>query len=249
METKTPTKTYKDVEAEIESQYLFAKEARDTVDFKKKGGFLFEMGFSNSITTKMYRELADAGNIIAKYEAAYHKRYKFILESQLELVCGKYNLYLRGLMHFLGEIPKKNVSDMMECYIAQVHVTGMRDSDAIENMRRRGFKVFFNDRFTTFNGTDDSSGTIEGRYLTNGMAAFPLTAFTSSLFIAAVKPMFSEDAFKESQARIIKKAEREAKFQVELDPIVLCKVEGGFLIITAWGDEANDELVANHNFN
>jgi hypothetical protein len=81
------------------------------------------------------------------------------------------------------------------------------------------------------------------------MIAFNLSVYKNFLFIAAVKTLFSEDAFNESQARIIKKAEREAKFQVELDPIVLCKVKGGYLIITSWGDEANDELVANHNFN
>jgi len=29
------------------------------------------------------------------------------------------------------------------------------------------------------------------------------------------------------------------------DPVVLQPVKGGFLIVTAWGDEASDELVIN----
>lgn len=33
------------------------------------------------------------------------------------------------------------------------------------------------------------------------------------------------------------------------DPVVLKPIKGGFLILTAWGDEASDELVVNHKFN
>jgi len=33
------------------------------------------------------------------------------------------------------------------------------------------------------------------------------------------------------------------------DPVVFCKVRGGYLIITAWGDEASDEEVVNQKMN
>lgn len=33
------------------------------------------------------------------------------------------------------------------------------------------------------------------------------------------------------------------------DPVVLQPVKGGYLILTAWGDEASDPLVVNQNFN
>lgn len=33
------------------------------------------------------------------------------------------------------------------------------------------------------------------------------------------------------------------------DPVVLQQVKGGYLIITAWGDEASDENVVNQLFN
>ena len=33
------------------------------------------------------------------------------------------------------------------------------------------------------------------------------------------------------------------------DPVVLQPVKGGYLILTAWGDEASDPLVINENFN
>ena len=33
------------------------------------------------------------------------------------------------------------------------------------------------------------------------------------------------------------------------DPVVLQPVKGGYLIITAWGDEASDEIVVNQKMN
>lgn len=33
------------------------------------------------------------------------------------------------------------------------------------------------------------------------------------------------------------------------DPVVLQPVNGGYLVVTAWGNEASDENVINHNQN
>jgi hypothetical protein len=67
--------------------------------------------------------------------------------------------------------------------------------------------------------------------------------------IAAVENLFHIDAFKTSKERIINTAELEAKNQVELDPIVLFETKHGYLIITAWGDESNDEIIINNKYN
>ena len=45
------------------------------------------------------------------------------------------------------------------------------------------------------------------------------------------------------------KRDEQSKFQVETDPIVLFKVNGGYLIVTAWGDEANHDFVVNNKLN
>lgn len=76
--------------------------------------------------------------------------------------------------------------------------------------------------------------------------------FPELLKIAAVKDMFSESAFLRTSERIpsnFSYPEMAAKFTVDLDPIVLCQTKNGYLIVTAWGDEANDELVANQTLN
>lgn len=46
-----------------------------------------------------------------------------------------------------------------------------------------------------------------------------------------------------------KEEEKRMKLLREEDPIVLCKVKGGYLIVTAWGDEASDPDVVNFNNN
>jgi hypothetical protein len=73
--------------------------------------------------------------------------------------------------------------------------------------------------------------------------------FRGVIQIAAVEELFDQEAFTESKARVLGRAELTAKFQVDLDPIVLCETRHGYIVITAWGDEANDELILNANKN
>ena len=63
--------------------------------------------------------------------------------------------------------------------------------------------------------------------------------------IAAVKDLFLEDAWKVSTKRILDAPDPPAKMQVDTDPIITFKVLEGYLIVTAWGDESNDEHILN----
>jgi len=73
--------------------------------------------------------------------------------------------------------------------------------------------------------------------------------FGNVIQIAAVEDLLDPDAFRESKARILGRAELNALNQVDLDPIVLCETRHGYIVVTAWGDEANDELIVNQNKN
>jgi hypothetical protein len=76
------------------------------------------------------------------------------------------------------------------------------------------------------------------------------------LKICATKNMFSFESMQDS-SRFLNyernkesiKRDEQSKFQVETDPIVLFKVNGGYLIVTAWGDEANHDFVVNNKLN
>jgi hypothetical protein len=72
----------------------------------------------------------------------------------------------------------------------------------------------------------------------------------ANIEIAAVQDLFIPTAFQRDSSRLGNQTnELIAKGQVDLDPIVMIKNYRGYIIITAWGDEANDELVVNQSLN
>lgn len=238
METQAiTTKTFKEVHAEIENEHLFLQKNHDIKNFKAKADFLSKIGFENSIATKLYSAVAENHNVVNEYAQKYHGQYKFILKPQLERVCEKYNLFVRDTKLFLGDIPEKNIKDIMG-FSVFVDDLPINESSKHEWLDRYKHLV---------RGQNDFMGL--SRSLRIPIEHFAEMRIGSLIQIAAIKSLFDEQAFAKSQARILNKTELAAKHQVELDPIVLCETKHGYIIITAWGDEANDELVVNQNHN
>lgn len=221
------TKSFKEVHQDLENESLFLAKDFDTKDFKSKADFLKDIGFTNSIATKIYAGIVENKGLISHYNDTYYGNSKFILEAQLERLCEKYDLYVRSTRHFMGDIPEKNVKDIMNFRVK------LQDID-LDPHELNGLRNRFT--FHDFNGT----------IISRSLKHYGLTSFIQ---IAAIKSLFHPDAFARTQDRIIGVKEIEPKFEVDLDPIVLFKVKGGYLIITAWGDEANDELVFNQTLN
>jgi len=232
-------KTFKDVHQDIDNEFIFLKQNHNTQDFKKKGDFLSKVGFKNSIATRLYKAISENPFRSQEYERKYFGEYKFLLKPQLERLCEKYDLYVRNPEFFLGDIPEKNVKDIMSF---KVDICDLPNFDGksheeqlnlIENIRR-ALNIFDN----TFN-------------INNNHLDLPIEYIRTidkelninTIQIAAVKKLFDEKAFETSDARILGMPELEPIHQVELDPIVLCEVNGGYIVVTAWGDEANDELL------
>lgn len=275
-----PTKTFKEVHIELENEALFLQKNHDISGFSAKADFLNASGFGNSIATKLYTSIVKNKDVVRQISERYMGLYKFILEPQLERVCEKYNLYVRDTHVFLGDIPEKNIKDMMNfrlqledvpdealVFLAlDLHFSRMSE----EEKSSRGYKL----------PAETEKFLAEIRYnykaLREYMENGGKTKFTISelqscyqyasnhrvtgyrhdmrfqrvVEIAAIKPLFHESAFRESQSRIISASELEAINQVNLDPIVLCNTKhSGRMIITAWGDEANDELILNQKKN
>lgn len=234
------TKTFREVHAELEAESTFLKKKRDTTQFTKKANFLKDCGFINSIATKLYDCIGYNHYVASNFETRYKGLYKFIFEPQLERVCEKYNLFVRDVQLFIADIPETNINHMMNfsLYTNDLPI-GDRTVTWVDRIERAGIKIIRNE--------------FESRISLSEIGKLSeLARLDESIIqVAAVKEMFSPKAFEKSQSRIIRQEDVEApaKGQVDLDPIVLCKVNGGYLIITAWGDEANDELVVNQNNN
>jgi hypothetical protein len=238
METQTiTTKTFKEVHAEIENEHLFLQKNHDIKNFKAKADFLSKIGFEKSIATKLYSAVAENHNVVNEYAKKYLGQYKFILKPQLERVCEKYNLFVRDTNFFLGDIPEKNIKDIMgfSVFVDDLPITESSKFKLLENYKH------------LVRGQNDFMGL--SRNFRIPIEHFAEMRIGRFIQIAAIKSLFDEQAFAKSQARILNKPELAAKHQVELDPIVLCETKHGYIIITAWGDEANDELVVNQNHN
>ena len=111
-ETIIPTKTFKEVHEDIDNEQLFLKKDHNIESFKEKATFLENVGFTNSIATKLYKAVADNHSVVQSYDMKYKGLYKFILEPQLERICEKYNLFVRRPELFLGDIPESNINDI-----------------------------------------------------------------------------------------------------------------------------------------
>lgn len=238
MDTKTiTTKTFKEVHAEIENEHLFLQKNHDIKNFKAKADFLSKIGFENSIATKLYSAVAENHNVINEYDKKYLGQYKFILKPQLERVCEKYNLFVRDTKFFLGDIPEKNIKDIMGF---SIFIDDLPINEEYKSRWLVQYKHLVREQYDFYS---------RQRSLRISIEHFAEMGIGNYIQIAAIKSLFDEQAFAQSQARILNKTELAAKYQVELDPIVLCETKHGYIIITAWGDEANDELVANQNHN
>lgn len=235
------TKTFKEVHEELENEHMFLQKNHDIKNFQEKADFLNRVGFINSIATKLYDAIGNNHNIVEEYARKYHNQYKFIFKPQLARVCEKYNLFVRDTRYFMGDIPEKNIKEMMG-FKAYINDLDIGPGNFIKN-RIQWLHHFRN----CFEGLDDIN--YKNEKVKISIKHFRENGLGHLIQIAAVKSLFHEEAFQISNSRILNEREMAAMYQVELDPIVLCQTIHGYIIITAWGDEANDELVVNQNNN
>lgn len=190
--------------------------------------------------------------------------YKFITEKQVEAICHKYNLVCGNVGKFRGFVPQKNVDDMMDFKLKGKEKDVVIGTDVISyisnrkcpdiilegaiidnkitsyfHMYKKGFKgyAFQSDDGVNFYGKDDNN--IFG-LLSLGNRKFKVSNDTFQI-CAPIKDM-------DMKGMTISQGYRITKLSPP-DPVVLRTVKGGYLIVTAWGDEASDPLVLNENHN
>jgi hypothetical protein len=108
-EREVITFTFHQVHDELERENNLLLKEHDIKGFEEKSEFLSKVGFFNSKATRMYTEIVRSEEFIKGFNQRYFGMYKFILPAQLERVCEKYNLFVRDLECFAGDIPEKNI--------------------------------------------------------------------------------------------------------------------------------------------
>lgn len=232
-------KKYPKVVEEIHNEFFLAsvnllKEAecilkKSENESLKKGNRLLDIGFGETKeakeTSKLNAELsikAKARDYILKYQNKY-PLWRFIDGNHVNEICDKYNLVCGEIGQFKGFVPNMNLKEIEQ-------FNEIKNEDKIYDIWSIGVVNEY----------------IGQRLFDNGESAnqwkslYKKEKIEQGLMICApLKDMkVDEDKYERIKNLITRKLEAP-------DPIVLKPIIGGYLIVTAWGDEASDPDVIN----
>ena len=169
-----------------------------------------------------------------------YPQYKFITEDSVLKICNKYGLVYGAIKRFIGDVPEKNLK-----HIEQFSVD-VKDECFISGMRSysfRGPSRIGTDTYITNKEHADINECKDGRG--HCPTGFSLINMKCPLEIAAPVKDFNMDGMEVKDFKI-------SKIEIP-DPVVLKPViysgEKYYLIVTAWGEEASDEIVVNSKMN
>jgi hypothetical protein len=188
-----------------------------------------ELGFYKASNIGKPLEAISKLEMIKNYNQAY-PNYKFIDEGSVKAICEKYTLYLCGVYDFIAEIPLKNQKEILAFRV--------KEKDCINQHR-------FEEPDTW--GWENKSET-ERELIRASLKIYNELVQKAEASINLIKCHSLKIIAPESQIDMRYK-EKKGYQIVQKDPIVLQPVKGGYLIVTAWGDEASDELVVNEKMN
>jgi hypothetical protein len=247
---------YPDVVYEIHGQFNTASDRllKEAIKIIKecegkdinKGERLLALGFTKA---KQVVEVKEAKNkkkvneslasIIQRYSLLYPNN-KFITEDEVIAICEKYKLVFGNVSDFTGFIPEKNLIEIEkftpkdEDIALEVRLWGSDGSLREELVLVSKKKVIESDTYKR-------QGWVFGADIDRPEFKYGEIQKEAKLKIAAPVKDFDLTGKEVRGFKIFK--------TTPPDPVVLQPVNGGYLILTAWGDEASDPIVVNHKMN
>lgn len=221
---------------------------------------LQSLGFKNVPEVKQVVEAeqkivsAKAVADLVKYYQRHYPFNKFITDTEVTKICSKYDLVCGDIGLFKGFVPETKLKD--------IENFKLRKEDEINAL----FELSANDPLPRYFITEkdftldviDAHSSIRSFYVTgiNGIGIYTIDVFTegclnefegiknvqankvntNSFSICAPMKDMDMAGMEVKNYRVVKHIP---------DPVVLKRVNGGFLIVCAWGDEASDEIVVN----
>lgn len=225
-ELQKPIATVEEIHREFDSaSEKILKEAylileKEFIQDKEELNKLEKLGFTklNSVIeyNKKIKKITQAKKeveLINYYKRNYPNN-KFINESELGRICKKYGLILGSTSDYIGDIPIKNRKEILNF--------SLKDE--------RDYQYFYKDRFgdshyisfEMYNNYSEDNNVYNVYYYTTGKITKLIIVATPNLFDLKNKVIHNY--------RITQK---------QKDPIVLHPVNGGYLIVSKWGNEEN----------
>lgn len=235
---------YTEVNKLLESANIQSSLATDKQDIIDKRNRLVALGFNNSAEVKeaeseiqrlqtLERENSQKKKLIEaiNYFSFKYPAYKFITEESVKKICQKYGLVYGKIDRYIGTVPDKNLKHMEdfkiseddECYLFKEYYYGNRIKEEFINIKE--YKHLSNNNINVFDRN--------------------ITFSKLPLEIAAPITDFNLESHEVKDFKISKTPVPDP---VVLKPVIF-NTQKYYLIVTAWGDEASDELVLNSNHN
>lgn len=181
-------------------------------------------------TNKMNQDLVNA----IEYFSARYFNYKFITEDSVKKICAKYNLVYGTIDKYIGTVPDKNLKHIEDFKIKEEDVCYNEINNDRWNRRVTKYEV----RSKQYVDKEIKMGRADLYGSDHSFEKCPLE------IVAPLKD-FNMKAHEVKDFKI-------SKIEIP-DPVVLQPViyndQKHYLIVTAWGIEASDELVVNFNHN
>lgn len=267
---------------------------------------LSKLGFSQSenvkiLSDKEQKRAAEIKHYLDKYKKIA-PQYRFITDEKRIEICKKYGLVMADVERFTGQIPDKNVQDIVNFKVLDdsclktktpikwkdVPVTEMSSRhlvnaiaymsrDSRTNIKEGHLKIVFeafvreaarrgeldlmrHDNPEDYGGCDMYFYPSGGRVDIHSSILEPQDKLPKMYIVSDIgqldetkalldeeKMYLSEEKFWDQRRE---EEEQRRQLMMQEDPIVLAEVEGGFLIVTAWGGpEASDPDVVQPNHN
>jgi len=231
-----------------------SKAIKDSEDFHKKRG--------------ISQQLISA----IEYFRTYYPQYKFITEDEVKVLCAKYGLLLGDAASFTADMPEKNLQDIERFKLRK---EDWREKLSFSWYDSSQINRMWFDEAPMWPTPQDSGilGIVQSKTRRSGSQVNydRLQAYAQALF-AQPRMQIGFDPYGNTESK--KKTGKEQPafkicapkedfdtrgfvvqdgYKLIYDPIVLQPLSKdgieGYLIVTAWGDEASDEIVINHTSN
>lgn len=214
------------------------------------------LGFTNTIEVKEAEGELERLEILRKdnkekktlietinYFSFKYPNYKFITEESVKKICEKYNLVYGEIGKYIGTVPDKNLKHIEdfkvleddECFIHEEHYSRFMMGDRIISKEYLSFSIF----------KSMLTRKSELLRLHHFDMYFREIDMKCPLEIAAPIKDFNMEGREVKDYKISK---IEIPDPIVLKPVIFNK-QKHYLIVTAWGIEAGDEIIVNANHN
>ncbi len=231
------------------------------VDLYKKFGFSSVEKLKQSVAKNELREKVSETAEAARYYAHHYPQNKFISETALAGICSKYGLVIGKPSDYTGDIPEFHIKQIIDFKLREddIYIMYVRQSSSytspIKNdlMSKNNFLKVLEASITEYTVLEEiKTHILEGKdYYCGEYSSIPnifdqrpwnetISSNERSFKIVAPPSMMNMQNKRVVDNHLVDEVE---------DPIVLCPVKEGYLVVALWGDESKIEDLQNPNLN